>query len=213
MIPAAASPFQGVAEALVHRFYVVFDHDLRPVAAICQSSSGKQPQEQPICMARTHHSMARIDGSKRSAGLPLRCLRPALTAVPQICRVASREALLISVCLPAMRAAASRMPRLVLGSPQYATTSRVRARSFFALAKPAACKNRTDAVIGSRALYSRCGPNKVREQFNNSRCAPRYAGCRARCPKANNICFPESARGVAYARPPRRRMRPIGERR
>ena len=50
-----------------------------------------------------------------------------------------------------------------------------------------------------RAPYSRCGPRKVREQFNNSRCAPRYAGCRARCPKANKICFPESCIRAAAA--------------
>ena len=152
-----------------------------------------------LCAARAHRSMTLIiDGSKRSVGRPLRRLRPALTAVPQICRVASREALLISVCLPAMRAAASRMPRLVLGSPQYATTSRVRARSFFALAKPAACKNRTDAVIGSAPYTAAAAQTRY---VNNStiRGARLDTRAAARAAPRQTKFASQSERGFAYA--------------
>ena len=94
-----------------------------------------------------------------------------------------------------------RIPRFVSSSPQNAPTSRAGAHSFF-VRRPRTLIKNSGRCGSDRILYSRCGPRKVREQFNNSRCAPRYAGCRARCPKADINRFPErcmrAARATAY---------------
>ena len=51
-------------------------------------------------------------------------------------------------------------------------------------------------ITSDRALYSRCGPKKVREQFTIS-AAPR--GLPRALPKTSKNCFPTWAKRVAYA--------------
>ena len=150
----------------------------------------------PKCMARAHHSMPRIDGSNRSLGLPSRRLRPAWAASAVRAFAARRRERQLSA------PAASRMLRLAHHPSARRRTLLRAARGLVhsSLAKPATCKNRALMLSSDRALNNRCGPRKVREQFNNSRCAPRYAGCRARCPKADKNCFSERVKGGLHTR-------------
>ena len=50
-----------------------------------------------------------------------------------------------------------------------------------------------------RRIASYTAAAAQRRYVNNSRCALRYAGCRARCPRPRKNCFPETVRGGAYA--------------
>ena len=124
-------------------------------------------------------------------------LRPAL--LPRHCFAASRRAPCLWQSHPCHLPCAGRrrIPRFVLSSPQNAPTSRAGAHSFFARRPRTHLDPKTQTERRRIAsIYSRCGPRKVREQFNNSRCAPRDAGCRARCPRPRKNCFPERVRGI-----------------
>ena len=139
--------------------------------------------------------MARIDGSKRSVGLPSRRLRPAwaASAVRALRRVASREA-----------------PRLPERPPLGCSVDNSRARRRMLL-RAARRLCRSNAVVTPRtlmqkhqchgrvgsALYSRCGPQKVREEFAR-RAATR--GLPRALPRAQQKLLSERVQGGLHTR-------------
>ena len=121
---------------------------------MCLASLREQPHS-------SYHSMARIDGSKRSVGLPLRRLRPAWAATAVRALRASRRE---RRSLGSAPAAPRMLRRQLSGAAKDAIASLARAPFIFA--KPEHLQKSSDGVIASdRALYCRCGPRKVREQF------------------------------------------------
>ena len=115
----------------------------------------------PGRITRWHASMA----ASARLGCPCGACDPAFVASPLLCRVASSALSLAEPSLPSLPCAGRRrIPRFVLSSPQNAPTSRAGAHSFFAL-RPRTLMQKRIGVTSDRALYSRCGPKKVREQF------------------------------------------------
>jgi len=148
-----------------------------------------------MCIGK-HHSMARIDGSKRSSGLPL---RPALAA-SAVRAFAVRRVSRLSQLGSAPSAGAHRPPlgRSVDNSRACRRMLLRAARRLFPFDEdhsPALCTKST-VIASDRILYSRCGPKKVREQFVLRRAA--RAAARA-APGPAKIASRESAGGVAYA--------------
>ena len=120
-----------------------------------------------MCIGK-HHSMARIDGSNGSSRLPSRRLRPALaaSAVRALRRVASREA----PRLPELRSPLGCSRRQLSGAAENDTASRATPLPFerrrrYEVAPRTLMPQKRIGVTADRALYSRCGPKKVREQF------------------------------------------------
>ena len=150
------------------------------------------PHSSLMCIGK-HHSMARIDGSNRSSGLPLQRLRPAWAASAVLARRVER-----------LLCSALRRPPLGCS----VDNSRARRRM---LSRAARRLCRSNAVVAPRTLMqklmSSAGTSRridtaaaaQKRYVNNSRCAPRYAGCRARCPGPSKNCFPTWAKRVAYA--------------
>ena len=120
-----------------------------------------------MCIGK-HHSMARIDGSKRSSGLPSRRLRPASAAsAVRALRRSRRERQLSAPPPLGCSVGNSRARRRML-----LRAARRLCRSNYVVAPRTLMQKLSRHTASDRALYSRCGPKKVREQFTIS-AAPR----------------------------------------
>ena len=112
--------------------------------------------------------MARINGSNRSSGLPSRRLRPALAASAVLARRVER----VPLCSALLRPLECSVDNSRARRRMLLRAARRLCRSNYVVAPRTLMQKLSRHTASDRALYSRCGPKKVREQFTIS-AAPR----------------------------------------